>query len=170
MKYEHLWNINNSITNWHWWFSYLLLIFSSITKCKIIIKLDHSVAGCRLLECNMDVVIIYRGKFSVSRKIRMQVLCHTPTHCHLSQHRGELDIMVWEDISTGNKKTDNIHLLFILSLSFLKMVSATSNDYLFCHSWSWKHILPRVCWQLALKVALFGIYFNFYGRLLDNLK
>ena len=74
-----LWNINNSITNWHWWFSYLLLIFSSITKCKIIIKLDHSVAGCRLLECNMDVVIIYRGKFSVSRKIRMQVLCHTGT-------------------------------------------------------------------------------------------
>ena len=167
MKYEHLWNINNSITNWHWWFSYLLLIFSSITKCKIIIKLDHSVAGCRLLECNMDVVIIYRGKFSVSRKIRMQVLCHTLAPFPA---RGELDIMVWEDISTGNKKTGNRHLLFILSLSFLKMVSATSNDYLFCHSWSWKHILPRVCWQLALKVALFGIYFNFYGRLLDNLK
>ena len=166
MKYEHLWNINNSITNWHWWFSYLLLIFSSITKCKIIIELDHSESwciSCRLLECNMDVVIIYRGKFSVSRKIRMQVLCHTLAPFPAP---GELDIMVWEDISTGNKKTD-ISCLFChchswkwcLQQAMIIYFVTVDHENIFCQgsagNWPWKlHclvftlIFMAVCWTI----------------------
>ena len=71
-------------------------------------RLDDTVVGCRLQECNMDVVIIYSGKFSVSRKIRMQVLCHTGSFPSTggSRHNG----VRAEEISAGNNKTDSRHL------------------------------------------------------------
>ena len=49
-------------------------------------RLDDTVVGCRMQECNMDVVIIYKREFlSVQENKDASIV----SHWHLSQHRGK---------------------------------------------------------------------------------